>query len=51
MPDRPPTGNPPFPHGVALTVDADTRELDEHTLWGGSPARVFRLSEVTAPEG
>jgi len=46
MPGGRPAGDPPFPHGVALTVDADTRERGEHTLWGGSPARVFRLSEA-----
>jgi mycofactocin system glycosyltransferase len=36
--------NAPLPAGFRLAVDADTKLLDESTLFGGSPARVMRLS-------
>jgi mycofactocin system glycosyltransferase len=37
---------PPLPAGFRIAVDADTKQLTEATLFGGSPARVLRLSEA-----
>ncbi|MCW2522942.1 MAG: mftF [Frankiales bacterium] len=37
-----------LPAGFALDFDADTRELDDATLYGGSPARVLRFSAAGA---
>ncbi len=34
----------PLPAGFRIAIDADTKRLDEATLFGGSPARVMRLS-------
>jgi mycofactocin system glycosyltransferase len=34
----------PLPSGFRIAVDADTRQLGGVTLFGGSPARVLRLS-------
>lgn len=34
----------PLPSGFVLALDADTKQLDETTLFGGSPSRVLRLS-------
>jgi mycofactocin system glycosyltransferase len=34
----------PLPAGFAIVIDADTKQLDRTTLFGGSPARVMRLS-------
>jgi mycofactocin system glycosyltransferase len=36
------------PVGFGLAVDADTKELDGKTLFGGSPARVLRLTAAGA---
>ena len=38
---RPDAGLPP---GTAVDLDADTRQLTGDVLFGGSPARVLRLS-------
>jgi mycofactocin system glycosyltransferase len=35
---------PPLPTGFRIAIDADTKQLDGTTLFGGSPARVLRLS-------
>ncbi len=35
---------PPLPRGFRVVPDADTKELDRATLFGGSPGRVMRLS-------
>jgi mycofactocin glycosyltransferase len=34
----------PLPCGFGIELDQDTRQLDETTLFGGSPGRVIRLS-------
>ncbi|MEV8546486.1 mycofactocin biosynthesis glycosyltransferase MftF [Streptomyces sp. NPDC051572] len=34
----------PLPAGFRIAIDAGTKQLDEVTLFGGSPARVIRLS-------
>lgn len=34
----------PLPIGFGLELDPDTQRLDESTLFGGSPARIMRLS-------
>jgi mycofactocin system glycosyltransferase len=34
----------PLPNGFRVALDPDTKQLDEATLFGGSPARVMRLS-------
>jgi mycofactocin system glycosyltransferase len=34
----------PLPAGFRLTIDPDTKLLDETTLFGGMPARVLRMS-------
>jgi mycofactocin system glycosyltransferase len=34
----------PLPTGFRITLDPDTKQLDDTTLFGGSPARVMRLS-------
>jgi mycofactocin system glycosyltransferase len=34
----------PLPDGYRIAVDADTKQLTETTLFGGSPVRVLRLS-------
>jgi len=34
----------PLPHGFGVTLDADTKELSDGSLFGGSPARVLRLT-------
>ena len=34
----------PLPLGFGVAVDPDTKRLDEATIFGGSPARVLRLS-------
>jgi GT2 family glycosyltransferase len=34
----------PLPEGFRIELDADTRRLDETWLFGGSPARLLRLS-------
>lgn len=34
----------PLPAGFRIVIDADTKQLDDATLFGGSPARVMRLS-------
>jgi mycofactocin system glycosyltransferase len=34
----------PLPAGFRIEIDADTKQLDGVTLFGGSPARVMRLS-------
>jgi mycofactocin system glycosyltransferase len=34
----------PLPLGFRVVLDADTKRMDETTLFGGSPARVMRLS-------
>lgn len=36
--------NEPLPAGFRIEVDADTKQLDDVTLFGGSPARFVRLS-------
>jgi mycofactocin system glycosyltransferase len=36
--------NPPLPAGFHIDVDADTRQIDDTTLFGGAPARFLRLS-------
>jgi mycofactocin system glycosyltransferase len=36
----------PLPDGFRVEIDPDTRRLDGGTLFGGSPARVLRLSEA-----
>jgi mycofactocin system glycosyltransferase len=33
-----------LPNGFEIVIDADTKQLGEATLFGGSPARVLRLS-------
>ncbi len=33
-----------LPTGFGIALDADTRQLDDTTLFGGSPPRVLRLS-------
>ena len=38
------TASPAYPRGVDLVPDQDTYLLDEHTLYGGTPSRVLRLS-------
>lgn len=38
--------NRPLPYGFRLAVDAETSEPGDGTLFGGSPARVLRLSET-----
>lgn len=35
-----------LPIGLRLSIDADTRRLDDACVFGGSPARVLRLSVV-----
>jgi mycofactocin glycosyltransferase len=35
-----------LPLGFGVAFDPDTKQLDESTLYGGSPARVMRLSET-----
>jgi mycofactocin glycosyltransferase len=38
-------GHPaPLPHGFRIELDQHTRQLDQTTLFGGSPGRVIRLS-------
>lgn len=37
-----------LPVAFRIAVDRDTKELDAHTLWGGSPAHVLRLSATGA---
>jgi mycofactocin glycosyltransferase len=34
----------PLPIGFCVALDADTKQLDDNTLFGGSPARVMRLT-------
>ncbi len=34
----------PLPRGFSIELDPGTKQLDESTLFGGSPARVLRLS-------
>jgi GT2 family glycosyltransferase len=34
----------PLPPGFAVSLDADTKELSDGSLFGGSPARVLRLT-------
>jgi len=34
----------PLPEGFGIAADPDTKAVDEHTLYGGAPARVMRLS-------
>jgi mycofactocin system glycosyltransferase len=34
----------PLPQGFCISLDAEAKELDESTLFGGSPARIMRLS-------
>ncbi len=36
--------NTPLPVGFRISVDAGTKRMDDVTLFGGSPARVLRLS-------
>jgi mycofactocin system glycosyltransferase len=36
----------PVPVGFRMTLDRDTKRLDESTLFGGSPARIMRLTET-----
>lgn len=36
----------PLPPGFGIAIDPDTKRLDDVTLFGGSPARVLRLSEA-----
>ncbi len=36
----------PLPAGFGVVIDPGTRQLDEDTLFGGSPARVLRLSRT-----
>lgn len=36
----------PLPIGFTVEVDPDTRTLDEGILFGGSPARIMRLTDV-----
>lgn len=36
--------NVPLPLGLPVVVDPDTKQLDPHSLFGGSPARVLKLS-------
>jgi mycofactocin glycosyltransferase len=38
----------PLPVGFAIALDPDTKQLDGTTLFGGSPARVMRLSPAGA---
>ncbi|MFV1990071.1 MAG: mycofactocin biosynthesis glycosyltransferase MftF [Acidimicrobiales bacterium] len=37
---------PPLPASLEVTIDRDTRKLDERTLFGGSPARVLRITSA-----
>jgi mycofactocin system glycosyltransferase len=37
-----------LPEGFRIVLDRDTKQLDSGTLYGGSPARVLRLSETGA---
>ncbi|MDT4937074.1 MAG: mycofactocin glycosyltransferase [Pseudonocardiales bacterium] len=37
-----------IPAAFGIAVDRDTKQLDDRTLWGGSPARVLRLSALGA---
>jgi mycofactocin system glycosyltransferase len=37
---------PPLPSGFRIAFDPDTKQLDGTTLFGGSPARVMRLSRT-----
>lgn len=34
------------PTGFRIVLDHETKQLDDHTLFGGSPARVLRLSDT-----
>lgn len=36
----------PLPAGFRIELDADTKQLDATTLFGGSPARIMRLSSA-----
>ena len=36
----------PLPRGFGVTLDPDTRQLSDGSLFGGSPARVLRLTEL-----
>jgi mycofactocin system glycosyltransferase len=36
----------PLPRGFRIILDSDTKQFDETTLFGGSPARVMRLSST-----
>ena len=38
--------NTPLPQGFRIAVDADTKQLDEDTVFGGSPGHIMRLSET-----
>jgi mycofactocin system glycosyltransferase len=38
--------NTPLPQGFRIAVDADTKQLDECTVFGGSPGHIMRLSET-----
>jgi mycofactocin system glycosyltransferase len=42
--DRVAHGRPALPIGFRVAIDPGTRQLDETTLFGGSPTRVARLS-------
>jgi mycofactocin system glycosyltransferase len=42
--DRAVIENLPLPPGFRVELDADTRQLDSATLFGGSPARIMKLS-------
>ena len=36
----------PVPIGFRMVLDADTKRVDDSTLFGGSPARIMRLTET-----
>ena len=38
------TPAPPLPRGFGVTLASDTRELSDGSLFGGSPARVMKLT-------
>ena len=38
--------DPPLPTGFGVVIDPGTKQLGEDTLFGGTPARVLRLSRA-----
>jgi glycosyltransferase involved in cell wall biosynthesis len=41
-----PAASVPLPRGFGVTLDPDTRQLSDGSLFGGSPARVLRLTDL-----